>query len=92
MFPKILVVANERHGECKGNYIGRGGFESHRGSHVPILVADVSLKLVAMINKGEKPETMLVLREWSCRFEACSVVASHPGGPAGRVGVIVILT
>lgn len=29
-------------------------------------------------------ETMLVLREWSCGFEARSVVISHRGGTTGR--------
>lgn len=37
---------------------------------------------------GKRPGTILVLREWGCGFEACSVVTSHCGGPAGSFRLI----
>lgn len=47
------------------------------GEVIPVMVADVSLSLVAMTDKdGERPETILVLRKWSCGFEACTVLIS----------------
>jgi hypothetical protein len=67
-----------------GELHGRGRFEPCKGLNVPLVAGSFFDHLSPWLKRRRMPmETILVLREWSCRFEAYSVVISHRGGTAG---------
>ncbi len=69
------------HGECVRNSIGSPqgrGFEAHLPQG-----RSVSRNTRRHGRAAYAWKTTLVLREWSCRFEACAAVISRRGGTAG---------
>lgn len=85
--PCVVEKENsEIHGECQRNYMC-SGFESRQGSPcsstgramITFLKNLVAMDVEADVGK----KTTLVLREWSCGFEARSAATSLRGGSAG---------